>query len=69
MWRDVLEQGIEDAVLLERIRDATRTGRPAGDAKFVGELESRSGRALRLQKRGPKIKVATAGSQFELGVL
>ncbi|MGD0499909.1 MAG: transposase [Bryobacteraceae bacterium] len=68
MWRDALEQGVEDAALLEQIRRATRTGRPAGDEEFVGELEARFERTLRPQKRGPKIKVAAAGSQLELGV-
>jgi putative transposase len=30
-WRDALEQGVEDAALLERIREATRTGRPLAE--------------------------------------
>ena len=28
MWRDVLRLGVDDAALLSRIREATRTGRP-----------------------------------------
>jgi putative transposase len=30
VWRDVLREGVDDGVLLERIRAATRTGRPFG---------------------------------------
>jgi putative transposase len=34
-WQAALEVGIGDAALVERIRHATRTGRPAGEAEFV----------------------------------
>jgi len=56
-WRDALDNGVEDADLLERIRASTRSGRPAGDNDFVRELEAGAGRTLRPQKRGPKFKL------------
>ena len=67
-WRDALERGLEEAALRERIREATRTGRPAGSGVFLDELEKRVGRSLRPQKRGPKVKVAAADAQLNLGV-
>jgi putative transposase len=67
-WRDALEISIEDAALLERIREATRTGRPAAGPEFVAELERRLGRPLRPQKRGPKVKAAAAGGQQSFGI-
>lgn len=67
-WREVLEQGVTDAVWLERIREATRTGRPAAEAAFVIDLETRLKRPLRPQKRGPKAKVETGVRQLSLGV-
>ena len=33
-WRDVLDHGVADAAMMERIREATRTGRPAATASF-----------------------------------
>jgi hypothetical protein len=34
-WREVLERGISEEAQLERIREATRTGRPLGTADFI----------------------------------
>jgi putative transposase len=68
-WSDVLEQGVEDAAMLERIREATQTGRPMADPDFVQELEAKVQRHLRPQKRGPKAKVTGTGAQLSLGVL
>jgi len=67
MWRDVLEEGIESAAITERIREATRTGRPVGSADFMERLETAARRPLRPQKRGPRKKAAPAG-QLSLGV-
>jgi putative transposase len=67
-WREVLEQGVEEAVLLERIREATQTGRPLAELDFVVELESKARRSLRPQKRGPKAKTASVAAQLSLGV-
>ena len=66
-WRDVLEEGLDNAATMERIREATRTGRPAGSADFIEQLETATHRPLRPQKRGPKKKVMRAG-QPSLGV-
>jgi hypothetical protein len=38
-WCDAFISSIDNAVMLERIREATRTGRPAADAKFIQQLE------------------------------
>ena len=67
-WRDVLEQGVEDAAFLERIREATRTGRPAASVEFTVELEARVRRRLRPQKRGPKAKTESGEAQLSFGV-
>ncbi len=53
-WSIALAEGIADAALIERIREATRTGRPAGSEHFVDEAERRCGRRLRPSKRGPQ---------------
>jgi putative transposase len=52
-WREALESGIADAALWDRIRDATRSGRPAAGEEFVKRLEAERGRRLRPQKPGP----------------
>ena len=64
----MLESGYPQAALTERLREATRTGRPFGEAEFVDGLEQRLGRALRAQKRGPKRKATVAVGQMSLGV-
>ncbi len=63
-WSEVLARGIEDAVLLERIREATRTGRPAAGEEFVRMLEAQRQRRLRPQKRGRKAKAASDEQQL-----
>src|ERR1039457_6762434 len=55
-WRNALDLGLNDAALAERIREATRTGRPAADASRLLELERETGRRLRLGQGGPKTK-------------
>jgi putative transposase len=57
-WGSALALGIEDAHLLARLREATRTGRPVGGPDFIADLESRLRRPLRPSKRGPKVKSA-----------
>jgi putative transposase len=59
---------IGDAGLVERIRDATRTGRPAGGTEFIEHWEQRLGRQLRPAKRGPTPKASAEDGQMELGV-
>jgi putative transposase len=51
-WRDVLERGISEEAQLERIREATRTGRPLGTADFIQSVALQLGRALDRRKAG-----------------
>jgi len=67
LWREALGQGIADAALLERIRESTRTGRPAAGEEFIGRLEAMAHRVLRPQKRGPNRKAAESSGQMALG--
>lgn len=67
-WDEALQHGIEDAAWLERIREATRTGRPAGSEDFLKRAEANIGRPLRPRKRGPKAKVIDADAHLELVV-
>jgi putative transposase len=50
-WRAYLE-GRGDEAILDRVRGRLRTGRPAGDAAFVGRLEAIAGRRLEALPRG-----------------
>jgi hypothetical protein len=53
-WKRFLLEGLNSPGDFERIRLATRTGRPLGNEEFVRLLEALTGRALRPQKRGPR---------------
>jgi putative transposase len=53
-WRSFLEEGLQSTLDLDRIREATRTGRPLGSDDFVRRLENLTGRSFRPKKRGPK---------------
>lgn len=55
-WAAFLAAGLDNQSL-EAIRRGERTGRPLGDAAFIGKLERLTGRALARQKPGPKRKV------------
>jgi putative transposase len=68
IWREALARGFEDAALVERLREATRTGRPPRGEEFITRLESSTNRLLRPQKRGPKEKAHGSADQLELGV-
>ena len=39
-WCDVLDHGVADAAMIERIREATRSGRPAVTDAFLKQLET-----------------------------
>jgi putative transposase len=65
-WREALGGGIDDAALWERIREATRTGRPAAGEEFVKRLEVERRRRLRPQKRGPKPEATVDERQMSL---
>jgi len=67
-WHGALSHSIHDAMLLERIRHATRTGRPAGNADFLDQAEAGFGRRLRLLKRGPKPRMVGPAAPVDLGV-
>ena len=57
-WKRVLLHGVRDAALEDRIRIATRTGRPLGSDGFRAGLEQTLGRSLAPQKPGTKRKKA-----------
>jgi hypothetical protein len=49
-WRDILATGVGEEAELERIREATRTGRLFGSPDFVKDIGLKIGRALRRLK-------------------
>lgn len=52
-WSDLHELD-PDEEQIERIRNQTRTGRPAGEPAFLDRVEALSGRVVRKMKTGPK---------------
>ena len=54
IWRVALQDGITEADIHNRLREATRTGRPFADEPFIEKLEQVNGISLRRQKPGPK---------------
>ncbi len=67
-WREALQLGLQDAALLARIREATRTGRPAAGEPFLDLAETAVGRSLRLGKPGRKPGSERHGAGRELGI-
>jgi putative transposase len=59
-WRAMLRHGLEagemGAAEEAAIEARIRTGRPLGDEAFVDAMELATGRALKPQKRGPKVR-------------
>jgi putative transposase len=53
-WRETLVDRAADSAAVDRIREATRTGRPVGSDEFLEHVEAQCGRTLRPAKRGPK---------------
>jgi putative transposase len=53
-WKVFLEEGLASKAEIDRIRLATRTGRPLGSEDFLERLEALTGRLLLPRKRGPK---------------
>ncbi|MDZ7640060.1 MAG: hypothetical protein U5J83_17720 [Bryobacterales bacterium] len=51
-WKEVLGLGFRHSGDLDRLREATRTGRPFGTDDFVAELEAKLDRNLFPQKPG-----------------
>ncbi len=46
-WREVLRNGVDEADFQERIREASKRGRPLGSEAFIKNLEEQAGRKLR----------------------
>ena len=59
-WGVVLKEGLYEAELQERMREATQGGRPFGSARFVAECEARLGMQLGKRKPGRKPKARAA---------
>ncbi len=57
-WREVLHTTVAEEAEAERIREATRTGRPLGEEAFVREMERRLQRRLTVGKPGPSPRSA-----------
>ena len=58
-WKNCLELGLQDAALLERIRESTGKGWPLGSADFLANLERDLGRSVRRGVPGPSAKAAS----------
>lgn len=52
-WRPYLQQATPGS-LQDSLRKQTRTGRPSGDSRFIGELERITGKPLTPRKPGPQ---------------
>jgi putative transposase len=70
-WTQVLGLGFRHSGDLDRLRQATQTGRPFGTPDFVAELEEKLERTLRPQKRGrkPKAEPKSSSEQNEVRVV
>jgi putative transposase len=68
-WKCALEMGIQRAAWIERLREATRTGRPLGGDGFIQEVEAELKRALQPKKRGPKTRRASLSGQMNFEVV
>ena len=51
-WRETLRMGVDDEILRERLRSATRTGRPFGSDEFLEQIERNTQRSLRPRQVG-----------------
>jgi putative transposase len=60
-WRDILAMSIGEEAELERIREATRTGRPLGNPAFIQEVGLQIGRVLERRRAGRRPKYAVVG--------
>jgi putative transposase len=56
-WRKYLLETTENNDDVSRLKQSTRTGRPAGSHDFVKQIEIITGRTLQRQKPGPKKKM------------
>jgi putative transposase len=60
-WAQALAWSSADEQPAERLRQATRTGRPCGQQQFVTALEQTLRRPLQRHKPGPPKRVAAGG--------
>ena len=56
-FAEFLGDPVADEAAWRALRMSETSGRPIGDTAWIEMLEARSGRSLKLQKRGPKAKV------------
>lgn len=68
-WKIALGAGVAAAAWIDRVREATRTGRPAGSDDFVRSIEETLNRSLHPQKRGPKPHATALPQQLNLGIV
>ena len=61
-WKRALAVGVRDALFEERLRQATRTGRPLGASGFAESMEQIAKRSLTPSKRGRKPMARTASA-------
>jgi putative transposase len=55
-FADFLGDPVGDEAAWRALRMSETSGRPLGNAEWLDDLEARSGRTLKAQKRGPKPK-------------
>ena len=68
-WRETLRLGVDDGILRERLRSATRTGRPLGSEYFLDEIERNTRRALRPRQVGrPRKAPQRPQLSLEIGI-
>jgi putative transposase len=56
-WREALRSSIDEEAFGDRLREASRRGRPLGDDAFLENLEKCCGRKLRAQPVGRPRKI------------
>lgn len=62
-WKRCLDYGLQDGMLIERIREGTLKGWPLGDDEFAKALKERLGFHPQPRKRGPKAADREAGGE------
>jgi putative transposase len=67
-WREVLRNGVDEAVFRDRLREASRRGRALGSVSFVEQLERQTGRRLRPKPPGRPKKDGSAAAQMSLEI-
>ena len=65
-WKNCLELGLQDAMLLQRIRESTGKGWPLGSANFLANLERDLGRSVQRRVPGPRARSGVKVSDPDL---